>query len=108
MDAIPEHASHCPVYEERSRLEIVYPVNGIKIFIPRDLDGEYESIVFSVKHQRPSSHIFWYLNGNLIGNTTINHQLAFMLDAGQYKLTVLDEEGFSRSVSFTAYKSESS
>lgn len=104
VDAVPSHAAHCVTVRDEARLELVYPVDGIKIFVPRDFDGEHERIVFSAKHQRPSEHLFWYLNGTLIGETIGYHELAVELDAGPYRLTVQDEEGFTRSVSFDAYK----
>lgn len=107
VDSIPRHAAHCPNFYDEDRLELVYPVNGIKIFIPRDFDGKYEKVVFSAKHQQPATHLFWFLNGSLIGETVENHQFPVGLNPGAYKLTVQDEEGFVRSISFTAYKKES-
>lgn len=106
IDAIPEHDSQCPAFEDNSRLEITYPVDGIRILVPRDLDGMHEKVVFAAKHQRPESQLFWYLNGELIGDTVNHHTLSLDLDSGMYKLTVVDEEGFSRSVSFRAYRTE--
>jgi penicillin-binding protein 1C len=104
VDAVPPHAAHCATVRDGARLDLVYPVDGIKIFVPRDFDGEHERIVFSAKHQRPSEHLFWYLNGSLIGETVEYHELSVELDAGSYRLTVQDEEGFTRSISFDAYK----
>jgi len=106
VDSIPRHAAHCPNFYDKDRLELVYPVNGIKIFIPRDFDGKYEKVVFSAKHQQPATHLFWFLNGSLIGETVENHQFPVELNPGAYKLTVQDEEGFVRSISFSAYKKE--
>jgi penicillin-binding protein 1C len=103
MDTIPLHAAHCPTFGDGGRMELVYPLDGIKIFIPRDFDGEYEKIVLSARHQRPSTHLFWYLNGSLVGETVGTHQYAVDLEPGFYRLTVQDEEGFTRTVRFTAY-----
>lgn len=104
VDFVPAHAMHCPTAIDKQRIELVYPVDGIKIFVPRDYDGSYEEVVFSAKHQRSSEHLFWYLNGILIGETEGNHELPFELEAGDYTLTVQDEEGFKRTVSFEAYR----
>jgi penicillin-binding protein 1C len=103
-DAIPLHYANCPAFQDQNRLELIYPVPGIKIFIPRDFDGNYEKIVFSAKHQHPSINLFWYLDGSFLGETTMYHQLAVDLKSGAHKLVVQDEEGFQRSVSFSAYK----
>jgi penicillin-binding protein 1C len=107
VDAVPPHAARCPTAGDASRIELVYPVEGVKIFVPRDLDGEHELVVFSAKHQRPSEHIFWYLDGSLIGETTRHHELPVALEAGPHRLTVQDEEGFRRTASFSAYRKSS-
>jgi penicillin-binding protein 1C len=104
VDNIPQHASRCPSFGDDNRLDIAYPVDHIRILVPRDLDGLYEQVVFSAKHQRPQTELFWYLNGRLLGNTVDYHTLSVDLHPGDYTLTVMDEEGFSRSVSFEAYR----
>ncbi len=103
-DEIPAHSGYCPNFHDDNRIELVYPVDGIKIFVPRDFDGEHEKIVLSAVHQQPAAHLFWYLNGSLIGETTGTHEMPIELNPGAYKLTVQDEEGFSRTATFTAYK----
>jgi penicillin-binding protein 1C len=107
VDSIPVHADNCMGHKDNTRIEIVYPVDGIKIFIPRDFDGKYEKIVLAVKHNQPSTQLFWYMNGALIGKTIKRHRIAVDLDPGMYDLTVQDEEGFTKSVSFSAYKKKS-
>jgi penicillin-binding protein 1C len=106
MDAIPYHYDQCPSIDQKNRLEITYPANGIKIVIPRDLDGKFQRIVFAAKHHQPKTQLFWYLNGDLVGNTTGKHILAVNLNAGSFRLTVQDEEGFSETVFFSAYKND--
>jgi penicillin-binding protein 1C len=105
-DRIPVHAAHCPDFRECNRIELVYPVDGIKIFVPRDFDGTYEKVVFEAKHQQPSTHLFWFLDGSFIGETKNEHNFPIDLDPGSYKLTVQDEAGFSRTVFFDAYKKD--
>jgi penicillin-binding protein 1C len=104
VDSVPAHAMCCPTTGDLHRIELVYPVEGVKILVPRDYDGSYEKVVFSAKHQRPGGHLFWYLDGMLIGETSGTHELPVDLEEGAYTLTVQDEEGFRRSVSFEAYR----
>ncbi len=106
-DAVPAHAANCPDFHDDSRMELVYPVDGIKIFVPRDFDGVHEKIVFTATHQAPAKHVFWYLNGSLVGETIEKHECTVDLAPGDYTLTVQDEDGFSRSAAFTAYKKNS-
>ena len=107
MDCIPQHATHCPLARDKNRFELIYPTPGIKVLIPRDWGGEYEKVVFTATHQRPETHLFWYLNDSFIGETVDHHQLARDLEPGEYRLVVQDEEGFTREVQFKAYKKSS-
>jgi len=103
-DSIPLHSSACPTFSEMHRLEIVYPVDGIKILIPRDYLGDYEKVVFSAKHQQPSIHLFWFLDNSFLGETIAIHEMAVDLRSGKHRLTVQDEEGFVRTIKFQAFK----
>jgi penicillin-binding protein 1C len=85
-------------------MELVYPVDGIRIFVPRDFDGVHEKVVFTAKHQRSATHLFWYLNGDLVGETAGTHECAVDLGPGDYTLTVQDENGLSRSARFSAFR----
>jgi penicillin-binding protein 1C len=105
-DEVPVHSSNCSDFRDEHQMELVYPVDGIKIFVPRDFDGVHERIVFTAKHQRPSTHLFWYLNGSLVGETVDIHECAVDLFPGDYTLTVEDEDGFSRTANFRAYRKE--
>jgi penicillin-binding protein 1C len=107
VDTIPTHLETCPVFHDKNRLEIIYPLNNIKVFIPRDLDGVHEKVVFKVKHQQTHARCFWFLNGRFLDETAENHTLAADLDPGTYRLTVQDQEGFTKSVHFTVYKKSS-
>ncbi len=106
VDEVPVHSSNCPDFRDEHRMELVYPLDGIKIFVPRDFDGVHERIVFTAKHQRPSTHLFWYLNGSLVGETVDIHECSVDLFPGEYTLTVEDEDGFSRTATFSAYRKE--
>ncbi len=101
---IPRHAENCPQARDENRIEIVYPVNDIKILIPRDLDGAYEQVVLSARHQRNEAQLFWFLDGNFMGETTTIHQFTVDLAPGIHVLTVQDDEGFIKKVQFSAFK----
>ena len=105
-DDVPLHSASCPDFQEDDRMALVYPVEGIKIFVPRDFDGVHERIVFTAKHERSATHLFWYLNGRLVGETAGAHECSVDLPPGEYTLTVQDETGLSRSARFSAYRKE--
>lgn len=108
IDSVPVHADYCSNVRDYEPMELIYPTDGIKIFIPRNFDGGYERVVLSAVHERPSTHVFWYLNDKLVRETVGRHEFALELRPGSYRLTVQDEEGFSRSAAFVAYRKEAS
>lgn len=74
-------------------MEIIYPTEGAKIYVPLELDGSRGRVVFEVAHERPSMRVFWHLNDRFIGSTTDNHQIGLAPEAGNYTLTLVDESG---------------
>ncbi len=106
VDPIPVHAGRCPTVRDHERMTLIYPPDGASIFVPRNFTGSYEKVVLSAAHQRPSAHMFWYLNRELVGETLELHQLPLALRPGLHRLTILDETGLSKSVSFAAYRED--
>ena len=82
-------------------MEFIYPVQGIKIFIPRDHTGESTRVIPEVVHRNPSKRIFWHLDENYIGTTKFIHQVEILAASGNHVLTVVDEDGNRIRCSFT-------
>ncbi len=106
-DEIPNHARNCPVQQNITNLELIYPLSGIKILVPRDFDGKLEKIVFSAKHHNPSSRIFWYLDGKYLRETQDIHNFPVSLDPGIHQLTVQDQDGFKETITFQVFQKTS-
>jgi penicillin-binding protein 1C len=103
-DSLPRHNPRCPVAHPQAAIEIVYPVENVSIIVPRNLQGEHEKIVFKAEYQRPSGHLFWYIDGGFLAETVGQHSIAVDLQAGKHKLAVQDGEGETEVVRFTAYR----
>ncbi len=74
-------------------MELLYPKENNKIYIPRNLTGSRSKIIFEAVHQNKESQIFWHLNETFIGSTTDPHQLVFTPASGKHTLTLVDEKG---------------
>ncbi|MCX6333632.1 MAG: penicillin-binding protein 1C [Bacteroidia bacterium] len=74
-------------------MEFIYPTSGAKMFIPRDQTGALTRVIAEVAHRNPAKKVFWHLDDNYIGTTKHIHQLEIMSDAGEHRLTVVDEDG---------------
>lgn len=76
-------------------MEFIYPVAGIKIFIPRDYSGNFTRIVAEVVHRNPSKKIFWHLDDKYSGSTKNIHQIEIFAGGGNHSITAVDEDGNS-------------
>jgi penicillin-binding protein 1C len=85
---------------DNSEMEIIYPYNNSKIYIPVYLDGTYGTTVFQASHRNKNSKIFWYLNDKLISQTQGKHEIELRPKEGNYTLTIIDENGESKTCKF--------
>ncbi|HEU5292776.1 MAG TPA: penicillin-binding protein 1C [Cyclobacteriaceae bacterium] len=76
-----------------SGMDLIYPKPNSKIFIPRDLDGTPGSSVFELAHRNSTAKVYWHLDGEFIGETQKNHQIALNPGEGRHTLTIVDEAG---------------
>ena len=81
-------------------MEIIYPKNNSKIYIPVDLDGNPGSTVFKVAHRHPGTLVYWHLDDRFIGTTSQVHQMALSPARGMHRLTLVDQDGESVSIGF--------
>jgi penicillin-binding protein 1C len=105
-DNAPAHDPKCPAYHGGDGLELVYPAPGSRLFVPRDLDGRFQQVVFEAAHGRQDAQLFWYLDGNLLGTTRGTHKISLDLAAGAHRLSVEDEEGRTADLGFEAFRRE--
>jgi penicillin-binding protein 1C len=81
-------------------MEIVYPADVYKIFIPRELDGSLGKFVLEVAHRNPKATLFWHVDGKFVAETQYFHQLAINPGSGWHKITIVDNEGNSMEKKF--------
>lgn len=102
MTAIPPHRPSCPVGGDGYALQIIYPLENAKVFIPKGFDGQHQQLIAKVATQFPERKLFWYLNDELVGTTEKNGTFPLELKRGKQFLTVVDSEGNEDRVVFSA------
>lgn len=102
---VPAHNPNCPAVQSVSPIHFVYPQPGSRIFVPRDMDGQYQKVALEVAHQNQESGLFWYLDDSYLGATRDNHKMLAALDTGWHKLHVVDGMGNSRELYFFSERS---
>jgi penicillin-binding protein 1C len=90
---LPRLRKDCVVPETQTVMDMIYPKNNTKVFIPRELDGSQGSSVFQLAHRDPSATVFWHLDGSFIGSTKSKHHLPMRPSPGKHTLTLVDEDG---------------
>ncbi len=90
---LPPFRSDCAGTTERKNMDIIYPKNNSKIYIPVDLDGKPGSAVFRVAHRNTETMVYWHLDEHFTGTTTQIHQMALSPVQGMHKLTLVDQNG---------------
>ncbi|MBX9851489.1 MAG: penicillin-binding protein 1C [Cytophagaceae bacterium] len=103
---LPPFKSNCLSSIQLKSIEIIYPQRDSRIYVPIGLDGQAGKTVFEVAHRNPETLLFWYLDNFYLGSTKDYHQIAVNPEAGIHKLTVTDELGESREVTFEVISEE--
>ena len=83
---------------EGDKFEIIYPKHGTKIYLPIGFFERKEKVVLRAAHSRNSAVIYWYIDQNFIGETSLNHEIAVSPDPGIHTLTLTDETGETKKI----------
>lgn len=74
-------------------MELIYPNQLSRVYIPVDLQGDTLPAVFKVVHKDEDSMIYWYIDDKYAGSTIDYHELGLKLPAGSYTLNLMDNNG---------------
>jgi penicillin-binding protein 1C len=91
---LPPYKTGCET-EASNAMEIIYPKNFSKIYVPVELDGKPGKTIFEVAHRKPGTIIYWHLDGKYINSTQTIHQLGLNPEEGIHTLTLVDQDGES-------------
>ncbi|MFN4253849.1 MAG: penicillin-binding protein 1C, partial [Saprospiraceae bacterium] len=80
--------------DNQSPMQLIYPKNAAKIYVPVELDGTLGSTVFQVAHRKPGAEIHWHLDGQFLATTKTFHQMSLQPSVGKHTLALVDADGF--------------
>lgn len=90
---LPDYLPGCVTDEHTKLLDIVYPREGFKIYVPVNEKGEKENCILKAAHKNADAVLFWQLDGTFLGNTQKYHQISILPEIGKHTLLVTDERG---------------
>lgn len=93
--ALPEYLPACANDMHLHQMDIIYPREGFKIYVPIDQSGTRSKCVFKATHKNATVTIFWHLDGVYIGSTQKFHQLSILPEKGAHVLELTDDRGES-------------
>ncbi len=79
--------------DNRRSIEIIYPDENAKIYVPLERNGERGRTIFSAADANSNARLLWYIDDAYIGTTSQFHQMAVITAPGLHTLTVSDEGG---------------
>ena len=94
------------VTEATKALDIIYPDEGARIYIPIEITGEKGNVIFKATHRNNNEKIFWHLDDLFINTTEQFHQLSLNPSPGKHKLTIIDKDGNSVTRNFEILQKE--
>lgn len=89
----PPFLPGCEMSEPNRQMELLYPKQHARIFIPVEIQGEKGRTIFSATHRNRNAKIFWSLDDQFVGSTENIHQLALSPAPGKHLLTLTDDLG---------------
>ncbi|WP_251623480.1 penicillin-binding protein 1C [Odoribacter lunatus] len=88
---LPPYRQDC--FSPEENMDIIYPPQGARVFIPQDFGGTKSRIVCELAHRRPETEVYWHIDNQYVGMTQYIHQLELNLSVGNHLLTLIDASG---------------
>ncbi|GIV41897.1 MAG: penicillin-binding protein 1C [Vicingaceae bacterium] len=92
---LPPWDDKCWEQEELSPIRLIYPSTDVSVYLPVDIDGKKQKIIFKAAHLLENSELFWFIDNVFIGKTKNHHELSMELEKGMHTLTLVDNYGNS-------------
>ena len=84
-------------------MEFIYPRNGSSITLTKNFEGKLNQLVVKLAHTKPETAVYWYMDGEFIGETTDFHELGLLPEPGWHRITVVDALGQDAAIRLRIY-----
>lgn len=91
--SLPPFRADCVSADKGEPMELIYPKDGAKIYIPLEADGKRGRMICNAAHRQAGMKIFWHIDDQYIGVTKDYHQMALNPPPGKHTLTLVDGNG---------------
>ena len=98
--SLPPFRADCSSSLQQRPMELIYPRDGAKVYVPLEADGRRGRMVCNAAHRQAGIKIFWHLDDQYLGETIDYHQFALNPSAGKHTLTLVDANGSRLQIRF--------
>ena len=98
---LPPFLKGCEGIETFATMDLLYPRDLTKIYVPIELDGQQGKVVFEAAHRQKNATIYWHIDQEFVAKTNRFHQIEISPANGKHQLTLVDENGVRLSKTFT-------
>ncbi len=100
--SLPPYKAGCnPSIRGRDIMNLIYPKDQTNVFIPRQLNGLRESVVFQATHQLKDASISWFIDEDFVKTTSEDHKIEVTPPYGDHILTLVDNNGYRLVIRFS-------
>ena len=99
---LPTFAKGCINYT--SAIDLIYPKALTEMFIPTDMAGAKQNVVFEAVHSSKRAILFWHIDDEFIKQTQFTHKIEAQPSVGKHVLTITDLNGNEISRTFRVVK----
>jgi len=92
---LPPLMEGCSFSGNNEIIELIYPRNLSRIYVPKELNGVIGKVVFEAAHRNTGVKIFWHLDGEFVAETDRFHQISLSPSTGDHLITLIDENGIT-------------
>lgn len=104
---LPPFKPGCSVPGNTNAMELIYPRNDAKVYIPLEADGKRGRMICNAAHRQPGMKIFWHLDDQYIGETVDLHQMEILASPREHVLTLVDANSNELTVRFRVMEKKS-
>lgn len=90
---LPPLRADCKNDNQDLPLQIIYPDNGAKVFLPKGFSGEIQPMVIEAACRKNNGKLFWHLDDKYIGQTLGQHSISVLPQKGKHVILITDEDG---------------
>lgn len=87
--------------DTRIPMQFIYPHPNAELVLTKQLDGKWGEITLDLAHSNSNAIVFWHMDGVYLGETDYIHKMTIVPSEGEHNLTVVDDQGNSRSIHFS-------